>query len=75
MGFTDYTKEFYEKLCDKHIDRIYKEGINEEFFGGDQGFIRIMQRSCFPDVIIDYSNKIFLTFADTSVEDIAGVWE
>jgi len=75
MGYTEYTKEFYEKLCEKHIDRIYKEGLNEGFFGGDQGFIRIMQRSCFPDVIIDYSNQIFLTFADINDKDIRGIWQ
>ena len=75
MGYTDYTKWFYAELCSKHINRIYTEGFDEGFFGGDQGFIRIMQRSCFPDVIIDYSNQLFLTFAHTDVEDISGVWQ
>ena len=75
MGYTDYTKTFYEELCRKHVDRIYDEGLNEGFFGGDQGFIRIMQRSCFPDVTIDYSNQIFLTFAGLEDKDIEGVWK
>jgi hypothetical protein len=49
--------------------------VNEGFFGGDQGFIRIMQQSCFPDVIIDYNNRIFLTFAGIENDDIEGFYE
>jgi len=75
MGYTEYTKEFYKEMCEKHIDRIYNEGVNEGFFGGDQGFIRIMQQSCFPDVIIDYNNRIFLTFAGIENDDIEGFYE
>ena len=75
IGYTNYTKEFYQSLCDKHIDRFYSRGTDENMFGGDQGFIRIMQRSCFPDLAIDYRNQIFLTFAGIEEDDIAGVWE
>ena len=75
IGYTDYTKEFYQTLCDEHVDRFYANGTNEGLFGGDQGFIRIMQTKCFPDLTIDYRNKIFLAFAGIEKEDIAGVWQ
>ena len=75
MGYTDYTREFYQTLCDEHIDRIYEKGVDEGMFGGDQGFIRIMQRRCFPDLCIDYDNKIFMTFAGVDHDDINGVFE
>jgi len=36
---------------------------DEGFFGGDQGFVRIMSREWFPKLIIDYNCKIFQTIA------------
>ena len=75
MGYTDYTKDFYQTLCDEHIERIYEKGVDENFFGGDQGFIRIMQRRCFPDLTIDWKNKIFMTFAGVEKDDLQGVFE
>ena len=75
MGYTDYTKEFYQTLCDDHIERIYDKGEDEGFFGGDQGFIRIMQNRCFPDLTIDWQNKLFMTFAGADRDDINGVFE
>ena len=75
MGYTDYTKDFYQTLCDEHIKRIYEKGIDENFFGGDQGFIRIMQKRCFPDLTIDWRNKLFMTFAGVEKDDLQGVFE
>jgi len=34
-----------------------------------------MQTKCFPDLAIDYRNKIFLTFAGIEEDDIAGIWQ
>tara|TARA_Y100000593_G_C4315532_1_gene340668 strand:+ start:2826 stop:3659 length:834 start_codon:yes stop_codon:yes gene_type:complete len=75
IGYTDYTREFYQTLCDEHIERVYEKGFDEGLFGGDQGFIRIMQRRCFPDLTIDYRNKIFMSFADANESDIKGIYE
>ena len=39
-------------------------------FGGDQGFIRLVQRMAFPDTLIDYRCRIFHTFVDVEEGEI-----
>jgi len=39
-------------------------------FGGDQGFVRMMQSTEFPRMIIDYECKIFQTFNRLEEEEI-----
>ncbi len=75
IGETEYTKLFYEKLWLKYVEPVYDKGFDESFFGGDQGFVRIMQKECFPDVVLDYKCKIFHTFAGVKMEDIDGIYE
>ena len=75
IGETEYTKTFYKNLWDKYVKAVYDKGFDETFFGGDQGFVRIMQRECFPDLVLDYKCKIFHTFSGVKMEDIDGIYE
>jgi len=75
FGETEYTKMFYKTLWDKYVKNVYNKGTDECFFGGDQGFIRIMQKECFPEMFIDYNCKIFHTFTSVNMEDIDGIYE
>jgi hypothetical protein len=75
FGETEYTKLFYKTLWDKYVKKVYDKGTDESFFGGDQGFIRIMQKECFPEMFIDYKCKIFHTFTSVQMEDIDGIYE
>jgi hypothetical protein len=70
IGYTEYTTDFYNSLWDKYVKTVYERGEDEGMFGGDQGFIRIMQNVCFPDLLIDYKAMIFQTFADMNEGDI-----
>ena len=74
IGYTDFTKTFYNDLWDNYASTHYDGGTDENFFGGDQGFIRIMQDKYFPDVRADCHCEIFQTFADVTHEDITGVY-
>jgi len=74
FGETEYTKWFYNKLWDDYVRLIHHKGEDETFFGGDQGFIRIMQPKCFPQLIIDYNSKIFHTFTGVTMGDIDGIY-
>jgi hypothetical protein len=70
IGETKYTIKFYDELWENVVEPIYHEGFNENFFGGDQGFIRIMQKRCFPDMIIDYNCTIFQTFVGLTDSEV-----
>ena len=73
IGYTDFTKEFYNTVWNKYVEPHYEKGEDENFFGGDQGFLRIAQKEFFPDVTIDCNCKLFQSFADVSPEDIKGI--
>jgi len=75
IGETEYTKLFYDKLWNDYVESVYDKGFDESFFGGDQGFVRIMQKDCFPDMVLDYKCKIFHTFSNVRMEDIDGIYE
>ena len=70
IGYTEYTTEFYKTMWDKYVKSVYEKGDDEGLFGGDQGFIRIMQRECFPDLRIDYNTTLFQTFAGIDEGDV-----
>jgi hypothetical protein len=74
IGYTDFTKEFYNTVWNKYVEPHYKKGEDENFFGGDQGFLRIAQKEFFPDVTIDCNCKLFQSFADINPDDIGGIW-
>tara|TARA_Y100001963_G_C6788253_1_gene454109 strand:+ start:3497 stop:4324 length:828 start_codon:yes stop_codon:yes gene_type:complete len=74
IGYTDFTKTFYDDLWRNYVSTHYDGGMNENFFGGDQGFIRIMQDKYFPDLRADCHCEIFQTFADINESDITGVY-
>jgi len=75
IGYTDFTKEFYNTVWNKYVEPVYEKGFDEGFFGGDQGFLRIAQREFFPDVTIDCNCKLFQTLADVNPEDVVGIYE
>ena len=75
MGYTDFTKEFYNTVWNKYVEPVYEKGFDEGFFGGDQGFLRIAQKEFFPDVTIDCNCKLFQTFAGINPDDIRGIYE
>ena len=75
IGYTDFTKEFYNTVWNKYVEPVYVKGFDEGFFGGDQGFLRIAQKEFFPDVTIDCNCRLFQSFADINPEDIRGVYE
>ena len=56
-----------------YVESRYEKGYDENFFGGDQGFLRIAQKEFFPDVTIDCNCKLFQSFADITPDDIVGV--
>ena len=60
IGKTNYVKVFYEKLWTL-TEPYYGRGVDEMLFGGDQGFVRLMQLTEFPRMIIDYECRIFQT--------------
>ena len=74
IGYTDFTKEFYNTVWNKYVEPHYKKGEDENFFGGDQGFLRIAQKEFFPDVTIDCNCNLFQSFADINPDDIGGIW-
>ena len=69
IGHTTYVKDFYSRLWDI-TEPYYSRGENEMMFGGDQGFVRMMQSTEFPRMIIDYECKIFQTFNRLEEEEI-----
>jgi len=62
IGETKFTQIVYDKVWDI-TEPYYKDGVNESLFGGDQGFLRIVQHEFFPDMRIDYSCSIFQCLA------------
>ena len=75
IGYTDFTKEFYNTVWNRYVEPHYEKGEDEGFFGGDQGFLRIAQKEFFPDVTIDCNCRLFQSFADVNPEDIRGIYE
>jgi hypothetical protein len=74
IGYTDFTKDFYNTVWNKYVEPHYEKGEDEGFFGGDQGFLRIAQKEFFPDVTIDCTCKLFQSFADVTPDDIKEIW-
>tara|TARA_R100001509_G_scaffold143541_1_gene99347 strand:- start:1731 stop:2528 length:798 start_codon:yes stop_codon:yes gene_type:complete len=70
IGLTDYVKEFYHTTWHEYTKEFYQQGENENMFGGDQGFIRNVQRQAFPETVIDYDCRIFHTFVDVKEKEI-----
>ncbi len=62
IGKTEYVKGFYQRLWDK-TEPYYSRGEDEMLFGGDQGFVRLISMSEFPQCVIDYECRIFQTLA------------
>jgi len=69
IGKTDYVKGFYERLW-KKTEPYYGRGVDEMLFGGDQGFVRMMQAEEFPSMLIDYECRIFQTLNQVKEEEI-----
>ena len=56
--------EFYTEVVELIERNSYKPNYKEEgFFGGDQGFVRVLSKKWFPRLSIDYSCRIFQTIA------------
>jgi len=69
IGHTEYVKGFYQRLWDL-TEPYYGRGEDEGMFGGDQGFVRMIQSTEFPKMVIDYECRIFQTFNRINEEEI-----
>tara|TARA_R100000008_G_scaffold70135_2_gene47679 strand:+ start:1460 stop:2296 length:837 start_codon:yes stop_codon:yes gene_type:complete len=80
IGKTDVLIEFYTEVVElinsvKNSGKPNVKRMNEEiFFGGDQGFIRLVASRWFPKVVLDYRCELFQTLVYTETEEL-GVWE
>jgi len=69
IGETEFTKKVYDKVWDI-TEPFYKDGIDESLFGGDQGFLRIVQPEFFPEMRIDYKCSIFQCLAGVNEDEV-----
>lgn len=67
---TEYVTEFYHTVWNDYAKDFYDDGVDENLFGGDQGFVRLVQRIAFPDTFIDYRCRIFHTFVDVEEDEV-----
>ena len=70
IGLTEYVTEFYHTVWNDYAKDFYDDGVDENLFGGDQGFVRLVQRIAFPDTFIDYRCRIFHTFVDVEEDEV-----
>ena len=68
-GLYEFTKKVYDKVWDI-TEPFYKDGIDESLFGGDQGFLRIVQPEFFPEMRIDYKCSIFQCLAGVNEDEV-----
>jgi len=72
IGETEFVKKVYDKVWE-NTEPLYDEGVNENLFGGDQGFLRIHQEEFFPDMIIDSTSRLFKTLSGVKREEFE-IW-
>ena len=71
IGEREYMLDFYKECMD-----IIPEGWWEEnLFGGDQGYITLVEGRRFPEVILDYKSEMFLSLSETTDKEVEMVLE
>jgi hypothetical protein len=79
IGKTQALTQFYTEVVSliKSVEDSGKSNVkrmNEEmFFGGDQGFIRLVASRWFPTVVVDYRCELFQTLVYSDLDEL-GVW-